>query len=72
MRDQCAAIFRQARKELEAAGLLNENKEGGQSSSNEETLAADIDKELENLKVRMYSFHFIFQGFLSEFNFSWY
>ncbi|XP_044764179.1 peregrin [Coccinella septempunctata] len=48
MRDQCAAIFRQARKELEAAGLLNENKDQG--SSNEESLASDIDKELENLQ----------------------
>ncbi|XP_045469667.1 peregrin isoform X1 [Harmonia axyridis] len=50
MRDQCAAIFRQARKELETAGLLNENKDGGHGSSNEESLAADIDKELENLQ----------------------
>ncbi|KAL3270797.1 hypothetical protein HHI36_021320 [Cryptolaemus montrouzieri] len=50
MRDQCAAIFRQARKELEASGLLNENKNGAQGSSNEESLAADIDRELEKLQ----------------------
>ncbi|KAJ8968907.1 hypothetical protein NQ314_002048 [Rhamnusium bicolor] len=54
MRDQCGVIFRQAKKELEAAGLLNNEKEvltqnsGG--GNGEESMASDIDKELENLQ----------------------
>lgn len=53
MRDQCAAIFKQAKVDLESSGLGTENTESGQatSSSNEETLASDIDKELESLQV---------------------
>lgn len=55
MRDQCGVIFRQARKELEAAGLLNNNKEVVAQNSGtvngEESMASDIDRELENLQV---------------------
>lgn len=52
MRDQCGIIFRHARKELETCGLLKEVKSQGEAtgSTNEESLASDIDKELENLQ----------------------
>jgi bromodomain and PHD finger-containing protein 1 len=55
MRDQCGAIFRQARKELETCGLLNEAKPNGETSGsgNEESLASDIDKELESLQGKV-------------------
>lgn len=54
MRDQCGVIFRQARKELETCGLLNEAKASENSGSgNEESLASDIDKELENLQGKV-------------------
>lgn len=54
MRDQCGLIFRQARRELEAAGLLPDSKEGAQgtASTSEDSLASDIDRELENLQVK--------------------
>lgn len=53
MRDQCGAIFRQAKKELESAGLLKVDKEGPKNSGTggDEALASDIDKELESLQV---------------------
>lgn len=53
MRDQCGAIFRQAKKELESSGLLKVDKEGPKNSGTvgEEALASDIDKELESLQV---------------------
>lgn len=53
MRDQCGLIFRQARRELEAAGLLPDSKDGTQGTANtsEDSLASDIDRELENLQV---------------------
>lgn len=53
MRDQCGLIFRQARRELEAAGLLPDAKEGGPTNvhNSEDSLASDIDRELENLQV---------------------
>lgn len=53
MRDQCGVIFRQAKKELEASGLLNNEKEvlTQKSTGGEESMASDIDKELENLQV---------------------
>lgn len=61
MRDQCGVIFRQAKKELEAAGLLNSNKENSTqnsgSNNGEESLALEIDKQLENLQV---NFIFLF------------
>uniref|UniRef100_A0A1Y1KCC8 Peregrin n=1 Tax=Photinus pyralis TaxID=7054 RepID=A0A1Y1KCC8_PHOPY len=52
MRDQCGAIFRQAQKEFEESGLVNpiENLQAS-SVGNEESLASDIDKELEDLQV---------------------
>ncbi|CAG9862101.1 unnamed protein product [Phyllotreta striolata] len=53
MRDQCSVIFRQAQKELEAAGLLTSEKENAKKSSTgqvEESFASDIDKELESLQ----------------------
>ncbi|XP_072379250.1 bromodomain-containing protein homolog isoform X1 [Diabrotica undecimpunctata] len=53
MRDQCGLIFRQAKKELETAGLLPTVKESKQKSGIgqiEESMASDIDKELENLQ----------------------
>ncbi|XP_044260104.1 peregrin isoform X2 [Tribolium madens] len=53
MRDQCGAIFRQARKELEACGLLNEASGENSASGNEEALASDIDKELESLQGKV-------------------
>lgn len=51
MRDQCATIFRQAKKELEAAGLVSDDKAttGTSNSHSEDSLATEIDKELENL-----------------------
>lgn len=54
MRDQCGVIFRQAKKELEASGLLNNEKNllAHNSTSGEESMASDIDKELENLQVK--------------------
>lgn len=57
MRDQCGVIFRQARRDLEAAGLLPDSKENVQlaANSSEDSLASDIDKELENLQVLYYS-----------------
>lgn len=69
MRDQCGVIFRQARKELEAAGLLNSNKEVvAQNSSGvngEESMASDIDRELENLQVvYFYFFNKIYEEFI--------
>lgn len=53
MRDQCGVIFRQAKKELEASGLLNNDKEvsSHNSTTGEGCMASDIDKELENLQV---------------------
>ena len=53
MRDQCAVIFRQARKDLEVSGLLDENKDDNKTTSNDECLASNIDKELENLSVSL-------------------
>ncbi|KYB26065.1 Peregrin-like Protein [Tribolium castaneum] len=53
MRDQCGAIFRQARKELETCGLLNEASGETPASGNEEALASDIDKELEGLQGKV-------------------
>lgn len=53
MRDQCGVIFRQAKKELEASGLLD-NEKGVQSQNStpgEESMASDIDKEFQNLQV---------------------
>ncbi|KAG5889862.1 hypothetical protein JTB14_033712 [Gonioctena quinquepunctata] len=53
MRDQCGSIFRHAKKELEAAGLLNDKECTKQNSSSgpiEESMASDIDKELENMQ----------------------
>lgn len=51
MRDQCGAIFRQAQKEFEESGLVNPV-ENSQASSvgSEESLASEIDKELEDLQ----------------------
>lgn len=49
MRDQCALIFRQAKRDLEAAGLVSDNV----TQQNHEDLAAsDIDRELENLQEK--------------------
>lgn len=71
MRDQCGTIFRQSRKELESCGLLleasglgggagDDGSGGGggtaSASSNEESLASDIDRELEILQVRVVCF----------------
>lgn len=53
MRDQCGVIFRHAKKELEAAGLLVSEKGSKQKPGGgivEEAMASDIDKELENLQ----------------------
>lgn len=54
MRDQCGVIFRQAKKELEASGLLNNDKEllTNNSTAGEGCMASDIDKELEILQVK--------------------
>lgn len=57
MRDQCGVIFKQAKKELEAAGLLpvkqevTEQPTSGGGGGGEETLSSDIDRELELLQV---------------------
>lgn len=51
MRDQCGAIFKQARLDLETSGLATDLKDNQQPANNEESLASDIDKELENLQV---------------------
>lgn len=69
MRDQCGLIFRQARRELEAAGLLPDSKEGAQgtASTSEDSLASDIDRELENLQVKHWNF-FIFMRICAESN----
>lgn len=48
MRDQCGAIFRQAKRDLEADGLLPDTP--GQQQSHEELAASDIDRELEALQ----------------------
>ncbi|CAH1115065.1 unnamed protein product [Psylliodes chrysocephalus] len=56
MRDQCGVIFRHAKKELEAAGLLPSERESMKKSSTgpvEESLASDIDKELESLQGKV-------------------
>lgn len=45
MRDQCGAIFRQAKRELEQAGLENPITQ----NTNEELASSDIDRELELL-----------------------
>ncbi|CAG9815203.1 unnamed protein product [Phaedon cochleariae] len=51
MRDQCGVIFRHAKKELEAAGLLTNNVDGKQKAGiGEESMASDIDKELATLQ----------------------
>ncbi|XP_050316303.1 peregrin [Anthonomus grandis grandis] len=52
MRDQCGFIFRQAKKELESAGLLKKDKNTtkGSTGATDESLASDIDKELESLQ----------------------
>ncbi|KAK5638390.1 hypothetical protein RI129_012685 [Pyrocoelia pectoralis] len=51
MRDQCGAIFRQARKEFEESGLVNAGENSQTSTAgNEESLASDIDKEIDNLQ----------------------
>ncbi|GJQ78049.1 hypothetical protein Trydic_g2393 [Trypoxylus dichotomus] len=52
MRDQCAAIFKQARQELESAGLLNETKDGKKinAPSAPDVTPMEIDKELESLQ----------------------
>lgn len=62
MRDQCGVIFRQARRELEASGLLNNEKAicPQNSSSGEDCMASDIDKELENLQVIHYQYVFFY------------
>ncbi|XP_022907101.1 bromodomain-containing protein homolog [Onthophagus taurus] len=49
MRDQCSIIFKQAREELENAGLLDETK-SSKSPIIEEITPADIDKEFESLQ----------------------
>lgn len=49
MRDQCGVIFKQAKKELEAAGLLPVIQEN--ETSEEPTI--DIDKEFQNLQVNI-------------------
>lgn len=57
MRDQCGTIFRQAKKELESAGLMQTNADSVQTNlgnnGGEEALASDIDKELENLQGKI-------------------
>lgn len=55
MRDQCGAIFQQAKVELEECGLLKEEEEpikveAQQNPPIEEAVASDIDKELEALQ----------------------
>uniref|UniRef100_A0AAR5QK07 Peregrin n=1 Tax=Dendroctonus ponderosae TaxID=77166 RepID=A0AAR5QK07_DENPD len=52
MRDQCGVIFRQARKELDSAGLLKIDKTTHKYSGigGDDALTSDIDKELENLQ----------------------
>ncbi|KAL1502054.1 hypothetical protein ABEB36_007257 [Hypothenemus hampei] len=53
MRDQCGVVFRQAKKELDASGLLNSEHGSNKNSTgtgSEEALATDIDKELELLQ----------------------
>ncbi|VEN51779.1 unnamed protein product [Callosobruchus maculatus] len=51
MRDQCGVIFRQAKKELENAGLLTTDKDNSANAgTGEETFASEIDKELESLQ----------------------
>lgn len=54
MRDQCGAIFRQARRELDAAGLLPDSKDNSEAAvgGSEDSMAVDIDRELENLQVK--------------------
>lgn len=47
MRDQCGVIFRQAKRDLEAAGL--ENNVTTQNANEENAAASDIDRELESL-----------------------
>lgn len=47
MRDQCGSIFRQAKRDLEAAGLLSENVI---QQNHEDLAASDIDRELESLQ----------------------
>lgn len=62
MRDQCGVIFKQAKKELEAVGLLNTNPQSDTATTTttstvtttaapEESVAGDIDKELQKLQV---------------------
>lgn len=55
MRDQCGIIFKQAKKELEASGLLPVKQEAAEqpTGGGEETLSSDIDRELEQLQVTM-------------------
>lgn len=48
MRDQCSVIFKQSKKELEAAGLLPTTQE---NEVNDELVALEIDKEFQNLQV---------------------
>ncbi|XP_060532907.1 bromodomain-containing protein homolog [Cylas formicarius] len=52
MRDQCGVIFRHAKKELESVGLLptDKNPTPNGNGIGEESLASDIDKELEVLR----------------------
>lgn len=48
MRDQCSAIFKQGKKELEAVGLLPTARE---NEIDDESIALGIDKELQSLQV---------------------
>lgn len=50
MRDQCAVIFKQARKDLEAAGLMGETPEPSQEPPKDDCIASDIDKKFESLQ----------------------
>lgn len=66
MRDQCGVIFRQAKKELEAAGLLNSTELSTQkagTNNGEESLALEIDKQLEVLKVHFFRETYCYNNF---------
>lgn len=60
MRDQCGLIFKQAKREFEESGLLESEVKEESSGVVEDSLAGDIDRELEALSVRLL-FTFFFQ-----------
>lgn len=57
MRDQCSAIFRQAKQDVESLGLVaEESPPVVPAAVNEDSLATNIDNELDELQVYFLNF----------------